>query len=431
MTYQHILLFMLSVLGAIIIAQVALFIFSPLYHFSLSAQRNPLDQLSKCFLAIVLKVFSVLLLLSFSLVLYPICLATEIVLSEFGPWPGMSMYHVYVLVVWLGLSILCLSIWWKEKTLLNKKVLNEVDLSDLGKSYFRNNDEGLDVITRGVRVLVKNTSNLEAYTYGALLLRPRIVISIPLLSESWAGPFRSVLLHELTHIDRRDNLFGLMVCLLEQVFNFVLKVFFTPLLLLTRLPLLRFLNIVIQIVLNQFLNTWRLGMSFIKATNRSSEFFADCESYGTNPPVYLILAIYDFTRGKLGHYHKRWAESVARGVINEFVHKEDFKPKSWWEAVRGFFSLDNLSKDHPDVSERIFWAALYSERLYMNQEKSLDQKTPVYPKYIVATALILPVLFFVGQKFQESYSSKFYNSELDVYEEFLKEDIRQRLRWKK
>ncbi len=416
-----------------LIARVFLYIFTPLFHFSSILRENGLDYMGGLFISMLGRIILTTILAGYSSVIFIINYAIDFILYKlWGINLGLSPHQAYIFTLWMTIGVYSLTILYEEYKLKSKgllsDVLSEAELKKLGTHFEQEFGRRLYKKLRIANIHIDYTGQLTASTYGALLIRPRIIISSALMSESWAGCRRSVLLHEINHIERSDNFIRLLLCSIQLLLSPVLKLCELMTNWLGRLPFGKYLSFIFRLILN----VWNTFIRFEQLLQRRSELFADTETYGDNPESYMILALSDLEfmmndpLSQLPHYGMVDSEAIAYEVIQDEVTRSHFKIDGVWDHAKRFLSLNMPMREHPELQERAFWAATMSTTLGRDRNTGVKTISVPYFRYtvmIIVTIILIPLLLIMSFEIQKSFKYEFKEKAVLKYIKKLEKEI--------
>lgn len=411
-------------LYGIVISRVFLFVVSPLYQISGAVKDNFFDYLGEFLFSVIFRMVLVVLLMALSSYLVLMGFAIDYTLfSLFDLDLKLSSAHWYIYLLYLLVAYVNLRTFLRERSMVKHGIYEKVEshvVKKLGKSFPRNYGDSLEKNLNGIRFYAMTTSNITAYTYGGFFYPPRVVISNQLLTESWAPCLRSVLLHEINHIEREDCFF----LVLKESIQSVLYIFLNALNRSNKIcSVIPILNILIKILCLGINKVWNFYQGLFLIVGRKDEFFADTETFSKNGGEHLILALNNIKNNFLLHMGFRKLESDAREIATRDVFLANFQPANLKTLLRELILPSSNSDTHPEIEERYYWAAKMSSRLVSKKiPDSMSNYKKRYTEYTIWGLLILPILFLLYNEISFYLVYEFSQEDVIEYMKALKGD---------
>jgi Zn-dependent protease with chaperone function len=391
------------------------FIFTPAYQFSKAPNRVLGYYLGKLITSIILK----LLLLGVMLLIVPITfpvlyLIDQILFQVFSIQLNWNIYQLFGLGIWCSLIFSVLLMWWEE---WRNKQLVKIKASDLAVANYRYGSMELMERLQGIKLFAYNDEKLVAYTYGGILMKPRIVVSKVLMTPGWANPLGAVLLHELNHIERKDIVWGLFTYGLNTLVRFTFKVLRFPAKVLSFIPILSFIGRFWNLIINLVEEMWNIVLGFGNILNVKSEELADIETFSILSPQNLLIALKDVSTDRVGNYSFSYNEKIGQEIINEhYLEYKELQQLSRWEQFKLL-----LNSTHPQLALRSIFGSIFSERLTTQTDLkvNINKERNNLALYFVIFLFVSPLLFLFVNEIKKNKEYEFKHKEVLEYINYL------------
>lgn len=398
-------------------------ILSPVSYLSKTKPQIVNGYFTHLIISVMAKVILILLNLILCGIYLPLITGIEYLLMKlFGLNSPLNSHESILIIFWINFGFSCLLILWDEF-----KISNQLKVIPREVIHRLNDKHKLEIPEHLINHTFFYTRDHlpgNAYTYGDLFIRPRIVFSRAMLMPSWEKKFVSILIHEFAHVRRFDNFLLLAFSTFDRLFRLILKVMFTICNFISNIhSVLNKIMIPFRFIIGLFEGIWIRVRALQVFSARLSETIADTEASLSASPSSLISSFANIQAGVYISSRNRPLEKESEFYVQKQIqhHQQDLSNKSSWDELLEEASKSIQCETHPDFHKRSTWSANFSNFHFLTEKNRFLLKliNPKWPGTILKSLIGITLVILIGNQIYQTLNFKRESKEYLEYVNYL------------